>query len=58
MKWWRILAAQFRGLVVALLLAALLVSAVTGDAADAVAIGAVLVLNVALGFALELRGPR
>jgi Ca2+-transporting ATPase len=56
--WWRILAAQFRGVVVALLFAALLVSAVTGDAADAIAIGAVLVLNVALGFVLELRGRR
>ena len=55
---WRILVDQMKSVVVLLLFAALLVSATMGDLVDAIAIGAVLVLNVALGFVLELRGRR
>jgi Ca2+-transporting ATPase len=55
---WYILAAQFRNVVVGLLVAAALIALVTGDALDAAAIGAVLVLNVAIGFTTELRARR
>ena len=55
---WKILVAQFRGLIVVLLTAATLVAAATGDRADAVAIAAVLALNAALGFTTELRARR
>jgi len=55
---WKILRTQFRSLLVALLVVAAAIAAVTGDPADAAAIGAVLVLNVAIGFATELRAHR
>ena len=55
---WRILVAQLRSVIVLLLAAAIAVAAVTADAADAIAIGAVLVLNVMLGFAVEMRARR
>ena len=55
---WRILAAQMRSVVVLLLVAAAALSWATGDAAEAAAIAAVLVLNTALGFATELRARR
>jgi Ca2+-transporting ATPase len=53
-----VLAGQLRSVLVLLLLAAAAVAALTGDAADVVAIGAVLVLNVAIGFGTELRAHR
>ena len=55
---WRVLVAQFRSVVTVLLVGALLIAALTGDAADTIAIAAVLVLNVALGFAVEIRAHR
>ena len=55
---WRILVAQFRSVVVALLGVAMVVSAATGDYPDTVAIAAVLALNTVLGFATELRARR
>ena len=55
---WRILAGQFRGLIVLLLVAASVVAFATGDRADAIAIAAVLALNATLGFATELRARR
>jgi Ca2+-transporting ATPase len=55
---WAVLAGQLRSVLVLLLLAAAAVAALTGDAADVVAIGAVLVLNVAIGFGTELRAHR
>ncbi|HET7469149.1 MAG TPA: cation-transporting P-type ATPase, partial [Gemmatimonadales bacterium] len=55
---WTILLTQLRSALVVLLLAAAAIAAATGDPADAVAIGAVLVLNVAIGFATELRAHR
>jgi P-type Ca2+ transporter type 2C len=55
---WAILGAQFRSVVVVLLVMAAVVAAATGDYADAVAIAAVLVLNTALGFMTELRARR
>jgi Ca2+-transporting ATPase len=53
--WWRLLAAQFRGLVVALLAVAALLAAAVGDWLEAWAILAVLALNAALGFWMEWR---
>ena len=55
---WSILVAQFRSVVVLLLVVAVGLALVSGDAADAVAIGAVLAVNAALGFATELRARR
>ena len=55
---WKILLAQFRGLIVVLLAAATVVAVVTGDRADALAIAVVLALNAALGFTTELRARR
>jgi Ca2+-transporting ATPase len=55
---WRILLGQMRSLIVLLLVAAALVALATGDPLDAAAIGAVLLLNVVLGFTTELRAHR
>jgi Ca2+-transporting ATPase len=53
-----VLLGQLRSALVLLLVVAAVVAAATGDLADAAAIGAVLVLNVAIGFATELRAHR
>ena len=55
---WRILASQIRNVVVGLLVAGATVALLTGDVLDAAAIGAVLLLNVAIGFTTELRAHR
>lgn len=55
---WRILLEQLRSVVVLLLVAALAVAVLTGDPAEGAAIGAVLVINLALGFATEYRAHR
>src|SRR5687768_14870547 len=55
---WRVLLTQCRNVVTLLLVSALLIAALTGDAADAFAIAAVLILNVVLGFAVEIRAHR
>jgi Ca2+-transporting ATPase len=55
---WRILVDQFASLVVLLLLAAAAVALALGDALEAIAIGAVLLINTAIGFAVELRARR
>ncbi len=55
---WQILLGQVRSLIVLLLAAAAVVALVTGDPLDAAAIGAVLLLNVILGFTTELRARR
>ncbi len=55
---WLILAAQLRNVVVGLLVVAAVVALLTGDPLDAAAIGAVLVLNVTIGFTTELRAHR
>ena len=56
--WWTVLGAQFQSIVVLLLVAGVIVSAAAHDMADAMAIAAVLVLNVGLGFAVEIRAHR
>lgn len=55
---WRVLLDQFASLVVLLLLAAALVSAVLGQTVEAVAIAAALVVNAAIGFVTEYRATR
>jgi Ca2+-transporting ATPase len=54
----RILIDQFRSLVVLLLLAAALIALLLGDVLESLAIGAVLAINTALGFVVELRARR
>lgn len=55
---WSILVAQFRSVVMLLLVAAAGLAFALGDTADASAIGAVLLINAALGFITELRARR
>jgi Ca2+-transporting ATPase len=55
---WHVLLTQFRSVVTLLLVAALIVAVLTGDIADTFAIAAVLILNVAIGFAVEIRTHR
>jgi Ca2+-transporting ATPase len=55
---WAVLAAQFRSVIVLLLAAAMLVAAVSGDVLDATAVGAVLALNVTIGFLTEFQAHR
>jgi Ca2+-transporting ATPase len=56
--WWRILLDQFKGVVVLLLVAAMLVAAAMGDGLESLAIGVVLLLNGGIGFTTELRARR
>lgn len=53
--WWRVLADQVKSLVVGLLVVAAAVAALLGDLLESAAIGAVLLLNVGLGFVIEWR---
>jgi Ca2+-transporting ATPase len=55
---WKVLASQFRSIIVLLLVAAAAIALLTGDSLDAIAIALVLILNVALGFVTELRAHR
>ncbi len=55
---WRILVTQFKSLLVALLLVAMLAAIAFGEQAEAVAIGVVLGVNALLGFVTELRATR
>jgi len=55
---WRVLLAQFRSVLVLLLAGAAAAALFTGDRLDAVAIAAVLALNVGIGFVVELRARR
>lgn len=55
---WRSFAAQFSSVVVWLLAAAALVSALTGSPVEAIAILIVLILNAVIGFAIEWQSSR
>jgi P-type Ca2+ transporter type 2C len=55
---WTVLLGQLRSVIVLLLGAAGVVAFLTGDVLDGAAIMAVLVLNVAIGFATELQARR
>lgn len=53
--WYRILGRQLSSVVVLLLAVAALVAAAFGETAEAVAVGVVLLINVVIGFVVELR---
>lgn len=55
---WKFLASQFKGALIWLLLGACVISAALGEVADAVAIGAILLLNALVGFFQEYRAER
>lgn len=55
---WRFFVAQFASPVVLLLFGAALVSGVLGEVADAIAIGAIVVINAFVGFIQEYRADR
>jgi len=55
---WGILLAQFQSVVVLLLVVAAIVAFAVGDRLEAAAIAAVLLLNAAIGFPVELRARR
>ena len=55
---WAILANQFKNLIVVFLIAASLLALFFGEHIDALAIGAVIVINAAIGFFTELKGAR
>jgi Ca2+-transporting ATPase len=55
---WRLLLAQFNNPVIWLLLAACVVSAALGEIVDAIAIGAIVVLNGLVGFFQEYRAEK
>ncbi|WP_257451637.1 cation-translocating P-type ATPase [Archangium lipolyticum] len=55
---WGVLLEQFRSPMIALLLGACAVSALLGEHADAIAIGAIVVINALIGFAQESRAER
>ena len=55
---WRVLLSQFRSVVTLLLVSALAIAALTGDTVDTMAIAVVLLLNIGLGFAVEIRAHR
>lgn len=55
---WRVLVDQFASIVIALLAIAALISWATGDAAEAIAILIVLIINAAVGFATEWQAGR
>ena len=52
--WWRILMRQLRSFIVLLLAAAVVGAFLVGDRLEAIAIGAVLLLNTGVGFSMEL----
>jgi Ca2+-transporting ATPase len=54
----RVLRDQFRSVVVVLLVAAVVVSIAMGDRLEAIAIGCVLIINAAIGFATEYQARR
>lgn len=55
---WALIAAQFQGAMVWLLLAACAISVGLGEIADATAIAAIIVLNAIVGFSQEFRAER
>jgi Ca2+-transporting ATPase len=55
---WRILVRQFRSVVVVLLVTAVVFALASGDRPDAIAVSAVLLVNIVIGFATEVRARR
>ncbi len=56
--WWTFVLAQFRSLIVWLLLVACVVSVILGETGDAIAIGCILILNAWVGFRQEYAAER
>ena len=57
-RWWRILLGQFKSPVIYILIGAVVVSALIGEAIDAAVVGVILVLNAVLGFIQEFRAEK
>ncbi|WP_298170620.1 HAD-IC family P-type ATPase, partial [Acidithiobacillus sp.] len=57
-RWWQQLLAQFRNTLIAILLAAALLSLVLGHLVDGAVIGAVILINTMLGFIQENRAEK
>ncbi|MEX2355804.1 MAG: cation-translocating P-type ATPase [Thermaerobacterales bacterium] len=55
---WKILAAQFRDMIVLILLAATLISAALGEFVDALVIFVIIILNAVMGFFYEYRAEQ
>lgn len=55
---WSILIGQVRGAMTWLLIAACVLSAALGEVVDAIAIGAIIILNILMGFVQEFRAER
>ena len=55
---WRLLASQFTSPVIWLLVVAAVISGLLGEVADAIAIGAILIVNALVGFFQEYRAER
>ena len=55
---WQILVEQFRSLLVLLLTVAAIASVIFGEVVEGIAIGAVILINAAIGFVTELRAVR
>src|SRR5690606_18893276 len=55
---WRLLLNQFRDVMVLVLLAAALMAALLGETADALTIGAIIILNASMGFLYEYRAEQ
>lgn len=56
--WWRTFLAQFRELVIWILIAAAVIAGAMGDWADTAAIVAIVLVNAVIGFLQENRAPR
>lgn len=57
-RWYHILLAQFKNIMVLILMVAMIVSVVVGEMIDASAIGIIIVLNAVVGFIQEYKAER